>query len=311
MQPASMTIIGASGQQGLAQVELASGRGLAVTAIGHKRLERARNIYPQRQGLRWQGADLSDPASLRSAIKEGTTLLVNMPSSSFNPDTVLFAQFDNLLSVAKDRARKLVFNTSMFVPAGRSGFKALDVRREMISRLQKSDIPYVVVKPVIYMDNLLAGWAYPKLLEENVFYYPHRPDLEVSWICLRDVAQVMLAVALSHEFNGTELTIGGPETLTGDKVAQNLSAAWGRPIRFETMPISVFAQQMATLFAARNNYDAEKLVAELTRVYSWYNTADIKPFKVEMTALAQRLGVTLTPMKEWAAHVKRDASNAL
>jgi uncharacterized protein YbjT (DUF2867 family) len=227
-----------------------------------------------------------------------------MPSSSFNPEAALLRQFDNILAAASGQVAKLIFNTSMFVPPELSGFQALDVRRRMITMLVQSGLPYVVVKPVIYMDNLLTDWARPALVQNHVFRYPHHDALDVSWISLADVARIMLALTTSTAFDQSEITIGGPETLRGPQVAQNLSQALGYEVRFETMPIAEFADIMAGLFAQRNGYDATQLKRELMRVYEWYNMSDTHPFKVDAGPIYRELGLTPSPMREWLKTVK-------
>ena len=309
MPEPSIIIFGATGQQGLAQ--LAAARGRQVIAIGNQRVERRRQEYAGDSAApEWMQIDLANQDAVARIFDytDGADakpfVLLNMPSSSFNPEAILLRQFDNILAAASGRIEKLIFNTSMFVPRTLSGFQALDVRRRMIDALAQTDLTYVVVKPVIYMDNLLTDWARPALMRDRVFRYPHHSDLEVSWISLTDVARIMLALTQTTGFDQTEITIGGPETLKGAQVAQNLSQALGQDIRFETMPIPEFAEIMAGLFSKRNGYDPTQLKRELMRVYEWYNTSDVHPFKVDMTRISSDLSLELTPMRKWLDGVK-------
>ncbi len=305
MTESNLIIFGATGQQGMAQVEAARGR--RVIAIGKQRIERRRAETLDAVNIDWRQLDLADREAVErlfACVDAAPSVLLTMPSSSFNPEAALLRQFDNILEAAAGRITKLIFNTSMFVPPELSGFQALDVRRRMITALAQSGLPYVVVKPVIYMDNLLTDWARPALVREHIFRYPHHDALDVSWISLADVARIMLALTSSTAFDQREITIGGPETLRGPQVAQNLSQALGHKIRFETMPIAEFADIMAGLFSQRNGYDAAQLKRELTRVYEWYNTSDIHPFKVDATPIFHQLGLSPCPMRDWLKTVK-------
>ena len=305
MSEPSLIIFGATGQQGMAQVDAAKDR--RVIAIGRQRVERRRAETQGGANIDWRQLDLADRVAVKalfSSASDKPSVLLTMPSSSFNPEAALLRQFDNILAAASGQVAKLIFNTSMFVPPELSGFQALDVRRRMITMLVQSGLPYVVVKPVIYMDNLLTDWARPALVQNHVFRYPHHDALDVSWISLADVARIMLALTTSTAFDQSEITIGGPETLRGPQVAQNLSQALGYEVRFETMPIAEFADIMAGLFAQRNGYDATRLKRELMRVYEWYNMSDTHPFKVDAGPIYRELGLTPSPMREWLKTVK-------
>ncbi len=305
MSEPSLIIFGATGQQGMAQVDAAKDR--RVIAIGRQRVERRRAETQGAANIDWRQLDLADRVAVKalfSSAGDKPSVLLTMPSSSFNPEAALLRQFDNILAAASGQVAKLIFNTSMFVPPELSGFQALDVRRRMIAMLVQSGIPYVVVKPVIYMDNLLTDWARPALVQNHVFRYPHHDALDVSWISLADVARIMIALTTSTAFDQSEITIGGPETLRGPQVAQNLSQALGYEVRFETMPIAEFADIMAGLFAQRNGYDATQLKRELMRVYEWYNMSDTHPFKVDAEPVYRELGLAPSPMREWLKTVK-------
>ena len=68
----------------------------------------------------------------------------------------------------------------------------------------------------------------------------------------------MLALTENNEFDGQEITIGGPEALKGDDIARHLSKSLGLNIEFQSMPIPEFGKIMAGLFADRNSFDVKK-----------------------------------------------------
>ena len=144
-----------------------------------------------------------------------------------------------------------------------------------------------------------ATWHYKK----NIFRYPHHEKLDVSWICLRDVAHIMLALTENNEFDGQEITIGGPEALKGHDIARHLSKSLGLNIEFQSMPIPEFGKIMAGLFADKNSFDAKKISDELVKVYTWYNSSPLEPFKVDMQPLIDKLDVELTYFSEWIQKV--------
>ncbi|EJW21160.1 hypothetical protein IMCC14465_09560 [alpha proteobacterium IMCC14465] len=296
-------VIGGTGQQGYEQVIAGLEKGYEVVAVGRSRSE-SRQTKLNSEKISWHKADLAVKSDVMRILEGVDYLLINMPSSSFNDEGKLLAMFDNLINVSEDTAlKKIIFNTSMYVAEGDIEFQAPRVRRKMIGRLKQSGRPYVTVKPVIYMDNLLTAWTLPGIKEQNIFRYPHHENLEVSWICLRDVAHIMLALTKHDQFDGHEITIGGPETLKGADVARHLSTTLGRQIDFQSMPIHEFGKIMADLFADKNTFDAKKISNELVKVYTWYNTSPVEPFKVDMKPLIDKLGIQMTDFSQWVQKI--------
>ena len=69
------------------------------------------------------------------------------------------------------------------------------------------------------------------------------------------------------------------------------------------MPIPEFGKIMAGLFADRNSFDSKKISDELEKVYTWYNSSPLEPFKVDMQPLIDKLDVELTYFSEWIQKV--------
>ena len=46
--------------------------------------------------------------------------------------------------------------------------------------------------------------------------------------------------------------------------------------------------------------DADRLIGELHRIYTWYNESPERPFQVDMAPVLKELPVRLTPIEEWA-----------
>ena len=114
--------------------------------------------------------------------------------------------------------------------------------------------------------------------------------------------QGYLQVLASLE-QGYEVTIGGPEALKGHEIARHLSTRLGEKIDFQSMPIPEFGEIMAGLFADKNTFDAKKISNELVKVYTWYNTSPVEPFKVNMHPLIDKLGIELTNFSQWVQKV--------
>lgn len=246
-------VIGATGDQGAAQVDVLRAAGWPVVAA--VRQPGDPRIPP---GVDSVFLDLHAPETLAPALAGVDTVFLNLPSASFNDPEWILQGFENFLKAAgKAAISRIVFNASLYVGPHETGHVAHDTRLRIIDRLFASRVDATAVCPVIFMDNLLRGWALPSLRDQQLLSYPHAPDLPVSWICLADVARIMMAVATDPAAVDQRLVVGGPEALRGEETAVALSRAWGRSIRFESLPVVQFARQMGQLFAPDDPATAE------------------------------------------------------
>jgi uncharacterized protein YbjT (DUF2867 family) len=306
-------VLGASGDQGLPQVVALADRGFQVRAAARDaaRLRGAVDAAlllssPERRAalaarIDCIAADHADAASLARACAGCDVVLANYPSSSFHDAAVLEQGAAALATAARTTGVGLiVFNTSLPLPARPQGFRAQDIRFRQRALLRASGVPVISIQPVVYMDNLLRGWVYPGIVDADVFAYPHAPGLEVSWLCQRDLAQLMAAAAQRPALGGRDFNVGGPEVLRGADVACFLSAAAGRTIRFESQTIEAFCTRMRRVFEKSATLDADVLVAELGHVYRWYNESPERPFRIDMASVLAELPVELTTFRDWA-----------
>lgn len=306
-------VLGASGDQGLPQVIELARRGFRVRAAARDtaRLQCAIDAALAQEArearaelaarIECVAADHADAASLARACAGAEVVLANYPSSSFHDAGALEQGAIALATAARGAGVGLiVFNTSLPLPPRPLGFRAQDIRFRQRDRLRDSGVPVISIQPVVYMDNLLRGWVYPGIVDASVFAYPHAPTLEVSWLCQRDLARLMAAAAERPALGGRDFNVGGPEVLRGADVARCLSEAAGRTIRFESQPIEAFCARMRRVFEQSATLNADVLVAELGRVYRWYNEAPEKPFRVDMAPVLGELPAELTTLRDWA-----------
>jgi uncharacterized protein YbjT (DUF2867 family) len=308
-EPRTALVLGATGDQGWPQVVRLAQGGWRVLAAARstRRVERAVAAAPTldagaRARIVPTAVDHEDAESLTRAVVAADVVLANYPSSSLHDGGALIAAAERL-STAASRAgtRLVVLNTSLPLPAGPLGFRAQDVRLAQRDALRASGVPTISVQPVVFMDNLLRGWAYPAIVERDTFEYPHAPTLEVSWLCQEDLASLMCAAVERPHLAGRDFNVGGPEVLRGPDVSRILSTVTGREIRFVSQPVEAFAARMHAVFARDASLDADALTGELTRIYRWYNEAPEKPFRVDMAPVLRELPVRLTTFVEWAA----------
>lgn len=187
----------------------------------------------------------------------------------------------------------------MPIPVEPQDIKAQDDRREIRRILRSTGVPVISIEPVVYLDNLLEGWALAPIRDEGRVVYCHKPDLKVSWICHHDVAQILLAASLKPELAGRNIRVGGPETVTLDQLTAKLGRAWGRELRHENQTVEDFCRKISRTMEGRG-LETEKIVSQMFKAYTYYNEAGDEPFKVDMRGVQDELGVRLTRVEEWA-----------
>lgn len=199
-----IAVLGASGIQGLHQVHHLAQQSHIVTAISRTPPTIPPSIPSNR--VTHIPADFSSLPALEDAFKGIDKVFVNLPSTSFNPSAPIIQGARNIaLAAASSGVKLIVFNTSMPIPREPQGIVAQDDRRTIRGILRASGVPVISIEPVVYLDNLLEGWAVRPIREEGRVVYCHKPELRVSWVCHYDVAQMMLAAAQRPDFAGRNI----------------------------------------------------------------------------------------------------------
>jgi uncharacterized protein YbjT (DUF2867 family) len=241
-------------------------------------------------------------------MKDSDVVFLNLPSTSFQPakQTIAAARAVGEAVKKSPNVKLIVFNTSMPVPDESKNIEAQDHRREMRTILRDMGLPVISIQPVCFLDNLLEGWAWPPIRDRNTVVYCHKPTLDVSWIGLDDVAQLMIAAMQKPELSGRNFPVGGPETVRLPGLAERLSKAWDRPIQHEFQTVDDFCQKIGAAMKQRANIDADVLMEQMHRAYTWYNDAPEEPFMIDMDAVLKELPAQLSTIEEWGRRHKPD-----
>ena len=287
----TVVVFCASGRPGLAQV-----RQLGLADIATRAITRQARAHPALSQAEVVAADLNDPSSLRAACDGADVVFYTAPT--FTERARRLTHIVNVGRAAVEAGvRRFVYNTTSWYPDHPIGVPSMDQGYEMTQAIRSTGVPLTVVRPSLFMDNLLTRWVKPFLLDDGEFSYPHAESLEVSWICLDDVARWMIEVMDRDDCGDATLDVGGPETLRPGEVAELLGAQLGRPIRYRRITPREFGQRMYAIFKDVSGLDEETYVSNLEQHYLFKNEAN--PFKVPMAELTTRFGFRPTPMREW------------
>jgi len=308
---ALITVIGASGRQGLAQVRQALKAGYEVRAISRRPDALAGAPVEGIEKVEVRSMDLYDASTYRAALEGSDYIFYTHPLQARADRAVLVGQVGK--AAAELGVKRVVWNTSSWIPDKPGDPFTYGENTKGINALWRSGAPGTVFGSVLFMDNLLTGWARPFIVNEGRYVYPHKPDLEANWISLDDVARFMLASLERPDMEGAWLNIGGPERLVGKQVAQYLSEALGRPITYDPCTPAEFGRY---LVAAAGDEMPEAMRADFAKgieaFYEYNNNAPTRPFAVDMDHVYERfpeLEGKLETMGEWTKRQDWGESN--
>ncbi|KAI1510298.1 NmrA protein [Pyrenophora tritici-repentis] len=290
-----VVVFGASGVQGRHQVHALARAGHSVVAVSRN----PKQLLVDDKPVETFAADFCDRAAIEEVVQKADRIMLNLPSTSFNKSEPILAAAKSIGEAAKKAAVPLIiFNTSMPVPKEVQHITAQDDRRKMRESLRES-VPTISIEPVVYLDNLLEGWALPPIRDQQKIVYCHKPDLRVSWICHHDVAQIMMAAMHRPDVAGRDIPVGGPETVVLSQLAEKLSKAWGKKLSHENQIVADFCDKISQTMKGRG-LETDKVVSQMFKAYTYYNEARDEPFNIDMSSVVKELGIELTWIEEWA-----------
>jgi len=293
---ALVAVFGASGRQGLAQVRQLKRAGHRVRAI----TRRADPFCGEDFGeVEIRPADLYDEASCVAVLKGADAAFYTHPLRARVDRVELVATVGRAARQAG--VQRVVWNTSSWIPDRAGDPYTYGNNTKGINALWRTGVPATVFGSVLFMDNLLTNWAFPFIVNESRYVYPHKPDLECSWISLDDVAKFMIASLDRPDLEGAWLNIGGPEILKPQTVAQQLSEAVGRPIKYDPSTPAQFGRHLADAFGDELTEDEKTtMAAGIAAFYEYNNASPTKPFRVDMGPVLERIPIELETFADWS-----------
>jgi len=235
---------------------------------------------------------------LKTVSKDIDGIAMNLP---FVFDKKIAQQWGENITKAGAEAgiKKIIFNTSCYVAPTDNGLAAHDGRRAIEKAMEESGMDYVVIRSMVFMDNLTRFWSKPSITNNNTFAYPCSSDLKISWVCLNDVAKFMVASLSNSSVKADKIYVGGPEILCGAEVAERFSRALNREIKFKSLDPENFAGAMSKLVTGSEEYEDVSIYGGMAAFYKWYNDQDPSPLAIDMEPAYKLLNVTPTYFEDW------------
>jgi len=206
-------LVGASGTVGSALAP-------ALAAASHT-VRRATSRPPQAPDQ--VRLDLLTGKGLSSAFDGIDRLFLLSPPGHVDQDRLL----GPLIAAARERRLdKVVLMSAMGADADPSA-----PLRKAELHLEASGVPFNVIRPNWFMQNFHTYWL-AGIREHGTLFLP-TGYARGSFIDARDIAAVAAVLLDGHAHDGTAFDLTGAEALDHDAVAQHLTHAAGRAIRYE------------------------------------------------------------------------------
>jgi uncharacterized protein YbjT (DUF2867 family) len=110
-------------------------------------------------------------------------------------------------------------------------------------RLTSTGVAWTILRPNIYMQNFARGFVARGIRESGTFRLS-AGDGRVSFVDVRDVAEIAAHVLSREDDFDKAYTLSGPSALSHAQVAQAIAAVTKKPVRYEPVDEKVMYGQL-------------------------------------------------------------------
>jgi uncharacterized protein YbjT (DUF2867 family) len=249
-------VTGAAGKTGRAVIQALVARGNAVRALAHR---------PEQAGaLEALGAreivtgDMRLPATLEAAAQTVRAVYHICPNVS--PDEVRIGEIA-IAAARKAGVQHFAYHSVLHPQVEAMPHHWYKLRVE--EQLFESGMPFTIVQPGAYMQNVLGHWH--RILEESIYPVPYALDARLSLVDLEDVAEAVAVVLTEPGHAGATYELVGPEALSQVEIAATLAKQLGRTVRAQQVPLDKWEEQARRL--GMGAYSIEALI----RMFQYYD----------------------------------------
>jgi uncharacterized protein YbjT (DUF2867 family) len=189
--------------------------------------ERAAEIARAR-GIDAVVIDYNDPATLRAAFQGCGAVFLLGPNALNQTELEL-----NAVNAARTAGVWHIVKQSV-LGAAEEAYSLANIHRPVERAIERSGLAWTFLRPNSFMQNAVTFMA-PTIRAESAFYSASG-QARISHIDIRDIAAVAVAALTTRGHEERIYTLTGPEALTYDEVADELSKAVGRGIRHVSLP---------------------------------------------------------------------------
>jgi uncharacterized protein YbjT (DUF2867 family) len=219
-------ITGATGLTGAELVRRLSAKGIPSRAL-------VRNLVKAQQlallpNVEVAVGDMAQPDSMTEALR-GVDRAMVISSS----DPTMVETQSTFIDAARKAGVQHVVKLSGIIPELDSPFRFARMHAEIEKRLEDSGLAYTHLRAGEFMPSYFR--QVPSIVGRGILALPMR-DARIASLDIGDLAEVAIAVLTSPGHEGKTYPLTGPESLSMAEVAEKLSAAIGKTIRYVDVP---------------------------------------------------------------------------
>ena len=200
--------------------------------------------------------DMNDESAIRSALQDVRAVYHICPNMS--PDEAAIG------NVAIGEARKagvehFIYHSVLHPQTERMNHHWQKLRVEEM--LLESGLPFTILQPAPYMQNLLASWE--NIVEAGVLRVPYSINSKFSFVDLEDVAEAVQVILTEPEHANATYELTGTSPMSHVEVAEILSRLLNRDVRAEKEEIGEWRLRAKGM--------SDDAVANLVRMFEYYD----------------------------------------
>ncbi len=269
MDKRRILVTGATGQQGGSVIAALLDKGCELYGLTrHPSSERALEL--KAMGVKVVAGNLSDPYfhSLRKVFKMvDSVFLVGTPFETGVEGEVL--QGLNTIDLAKETGIKHLVYTSVADADKQTGIPHFDSKFKVEQHLIQSGVPFTIIAPVFFYDNMMAPFTLPGL-QHGQLAQALPANIPLEGISVKNIGEFAgLILENPERFLGKRINIAGDE-LDGNRWAEVLSAASNKQIGYSEIPVEMLEQSstdMAKMYRWFRSVGYDVNVNQLKREY--------------------------------------------
>ena len=290
-------VYGATGSQQFPVIKALKDKNVEVYATTHSQNKMQKLVEAGAVPLL---ADMSDANRLEVISSGMDAISFVVPFSTANAgDSLQFAE--NIIKAARHNAIKMiVWNTSAFVPPVKLGHPGIDFKLDIMDLLSNSTIPYIIIEPSVYAENLIIPNSNGVFKNKRVVY-PVPSDMKIGWITSSDVASFIAEAIFHPELSGNSFQVSGLDNLDGQGLAEQFSTGLGIEVGYYPLLPKEFGELLQ-----KKMQITESSAAGIVSYFESLAASTPYPpqFSPRMIETLTKLPIKMTPLSEWVKENK-------
>lgn len=266
-QSLSVLVTGATGQQGGAVARALLQRGHRVRALTRKPDSQGA-VALQKLGAQLAIGNFDDRDSLVRAMTGVDAVFIMSTPFEAGMDTET-RQGIAAVDAAKAAGVKHVVFTSVGDADKKTGIPHFDSKYRVEEYLAKAGVPYTIIAPVFFQENLISP-MFGSGLKQGVVAMALPAKRPLQQVAVDEIGTFgALVIERREAFLGKRINLASNE-LTGEQLAETLARAAGKPLRYVEVPIDqmrAMSEDMALMFEWFDKVGYSADIATLRRDY--------------------------------------------